>query len=529
MAAGAIDYSQLHFCTQILAEPDPLPDGNLQLPDGDSGPSSLAMPISTFWPNGKRLRVRLDGGSTIVRNKVQQFATEWENFANIDFRFVAAGQTAEIRVTFTPGGSWSYIGSSNLNISSDRPTMNFGWFHDNTEDLEFSRTVIHEFGHALGAVHEHQSPAANIPWDKPAVYAYYAATQTPPWTPEDVDRNIFYKYPASTTRFTAFDKFSIMCYQIPNELTIGDYEVGWNRVLSDTDKSYIKQMYPPQARDTGTYNTREQRPWFPPVARNVKQVTFWPQHDAAPGVAVGLTDLDISKAANIRISAYADRITTASMSVHLDAWADTALYSAGCTWLEDRQEEFDLQVGDFSTKELHPWNQPTRTNSKWMRFPRPFSSPPKVIVWLKSVDMAKNFNWRVEAYPSHDVSTTGFTININTWADSILYSADASWIAYVQAPDKIMIQSGAADTRQYRPWNPAQLTNGAKVDFPAGSFDRPPKTLLLAVNRFDFDHRYNLRFRAYADAISDAGFRWHVDSWADSLCYGAGISYIAFG
>jgi hypothetical protein len=485
--------------------------------------------MSTFWPNGKRLRVRLDGGSALVRQKVERYATEWENFANVDFRFVAAGQDAEIRVTFNSGGSWSYIGIGNLNVSSSQPTMNFGWFNDNTQDLEFSRTVIHEFGHALGAIHEHQSPAADIPWDKPAVYAYYAATQTPPWTQADVDRNLFTKYSASTTKFTDFDKHSIMCYAIPNQLTIGDYEVGWNRVLSDGDKSFIKQMYPPQARDIGTYTTREQRPWFPPVASNVKQVTFWPPHDTPPRVAVGLTELDISNAGNIRISASADRITNANMSVHLDAWADTSLYSAGCTWLEDRQDEFELQVGDFSTKELHPWNQPTATNSKWIQFPRAFSSAPKVIVWLKSVDMSKNFNWRVTAFPGKDVSTTGFTININTWADSILYSADASWIAYVDAPDKVKIHSGAVDTNQYRNWYPAQLTNGAKVDFPAGTFDRPPKTVLMAVNMFDFDHRRNIRFRAFADTISEAGLKWHVDSWADSLVYGAGVSYIAFG
>ncbi len=55
--------------------------------------------------------------------------------------------------------------------------MNFGWFDDSTPDNEFSRTVIHEFGHALGCVHEHSSPAATIPWNRDAVYAYYLATQ----------------------------------------------------------------------------------------------------------------------------------------------------------------------------------------------------------------------------------------------------------------------------------------------------------------------------------------------------------------
>ena len=35
-----------------------------------------------------------------------------------------------------------------------------------------------------------------------------------------------------------------MLYAIPNELTIGDYEVGWNRQLSEVDKEFISTMYP---------------------------------------------------------------------------------------------------------------------------------------------------------------------------------------------------------------------------------------------------------------------------------------------
>lgn len=52
--------------------------------------------------------------------------------------------------------------------------MNYGWLYPDTPDQEYSRVVLHEFGHALGAIHEHQHPEAAIPWDKPKVYEYYA-------------------------------------------------------------------------------------------------------------------------------------------------------------------------------------------------------------------------------------------------------------------------------------------------------------------------------------------------------------------
>jgi len=111
-------------------------------------------------------------------------------------------------VTVTPGGSWSYVGTGAKNIAQDQPTMNFGWFNDQTADTEFSRTVIHEFGHALGCIHEQASPVANIPWNKPVVYAYYLKNDN--WDQQMVDSNVFAVASQATTIETAFDRTSIM-------------------------------------------------------------------------------------------------------------------------------------------------------------------------------------------------------------------------------------------------------------------------------------------------------------------------------
>ncbi|MEZ4614046.1 MAG: hypothetical protein R2867_00830 [Caldilineaceae bacterium] len=58
------------------------------------------------------------------------------------------------------------------------------------------------------------------------------------------DINLFTRYSATLTQFSQFDPDSIMLYPIPNEFTIGDFEVGWNRVLSAMDKQFVTTLIP---------------------------------------------------------------------------------------------------------------------------------------------------------------------------------------------------------------------------------------------------------------------------------------------
>ena len=49
--------------------------------------------------------------------------------------------------------------------------MNYGWLTPDSDDDELRRVVLHEFGHALGLIHEHQNPEGGIEWNEPAVKA----------------------------------------------------------------------------------------------------------------------------------------------------------------------------------------------------------------------------------------------------------------------------------------------------------------------------------------------------------------------
>lgn len=214
---------------------------------GGSAPTRVRMAVEAHkrWPNGRTLRVRFLDGHPSVQERVRDIATRWSEHANINFHF-DGHPTADIRISFRDAGSWSYIGTDALSIAQNQPTMNYGWLDEQTADEEYDRVVLHEFGHALGCVHEHQNPDVNIPWDRDAVYAYYMG---PPnnWARDEVDSNLFQTYGRNSTNFSAFDRESIMLYPIPNEHTIGDYEVGWNGALSATDRTFMARQYPRQA------------------------------------------------------------------------------------------------------------------------------------------------------------------------------------------------------------------------------------------------------------------------------------------
>ncbi len=215
--------------------------------------SPLSGESARFWANGTTITVKFLGGSPIVRAKTIRYATEWSRYVNIRFQFVESA-SADIKVRFNNDGtSWSMLGRAVKDIEALRAigevfageiaTMNFGWLTDATSDDEFSRVVLHEFGHALGFVHEHGHPEANIPWDREAVYAYYGG---PPnnWDRGTVNSQVFARYNRNQTQSSNYDRTSIMQYPVPNSLTIGDFEIPWNTVLSQTDKDFSKIIYP---------------------------------------------------------------------------------------------------------------------------------------------------------------------------------------------------------------------------------------------------------------------------------------------
>ena len=201
----------------------------------------LALEWRKQWQPGQELRIRFLDGDAQTKTLVEQIARTWLRHAGLHFVF-GDRHTTELRITFSGNGYWSYVGTDALRIHPDRPTMRLGGLSAGRDPALLRRVVLHEFGHAIGCVHEQSSPAAAIPWNEPAVYAYYRKYSA--WSDEEIRRNVLLRYSAATTRFTAHDPASIMQYAVPASLTVGGYQIPWNNELSPGDKSFIARMYP---------------------------------------------------------------------------------------------------------------------------------------------------------------------------------------------------------------------------------------------------------------------------------------------
>lgn len=207
------------------------------------------------WSPGRNLRVKFLGGDRAAQDEVFQAVAEWSRYANINFTLGATGD-AEIRVAFQQGaGSWSYVGTDCLAVPANQPTMNLGWSGD------LART-LHEFGHALGLIHEHQNPEASIPWKNAAVIAYYMG---PPnnWTLAEVISQVLSKDTRPLTN-GGYDRTSIMQYPIDAAfVTDPAYAVPWNQVLSDKDKAFIASILPGRWTPPGTTQPKPGAPGTP--------------------------------------------------------------------------------------------------------------------------------------------------------------------------------------------------------------------------------------------------------------------------
>ena len=189
-----------------------------------------------FWPTGSVLKIGFIqpvSAATIATVKAQ--AEEWLKYANVKFTYPSSGPY-DFRIAFnSSAGAWSYVGLDCKAVAQNYPTMNLGWIAPDV--------IKHEFGHALGLLHEHQNPEGGICWDEAQVIKELSG---PPnnWTVAMIRFNVLDKMDPATVITTAWDKTSIMHYPIPASWTCNKVAIPAPGTISQADKDFIAKQYP---------------------------------------------------------------------------------------------------------------------------------------------------------------------------------------------------------------------------------------------------------------------------------------------
>jgi serralysin len=221
-----------HYCIAIAS-------------NGQEGDTRAALFNEHRWNPGDQIRVKFIEGDYGLRDRVKEVAERWtaDDMADLEFVWVGDEDDAEVRIAFKQGdGSWSYMGTFCRQIPADEPTMNYGWLTPDSEDEELQRVVLHEFGHALGLIHEHQNPQNGIDWNEPAVIADLSG---PPnnWDEDQIRHNVLNRYDPDAVTATDADADSIMMYPIPAAWTNDGFSADMNPDLSQTDRDFIRKEY----------------------------------------------------------------------------------------------------------------------------------------------------------------------------------------------------------------------------------------------------------------------------------------------
>jgi hypothetical protein len=218
------------------------------IPDFKPTLERIAVVVTKYWgAQGVRLTVGfLDNPPANLRKRILLHMNAWSKTANV--KFVETKIDAQVRIARVggeEGGYWSYVGTDVLHITKKQQTMNLEGFTMDTPESEFHRVVRHETGHTLGFPHEHMRKVLVDKIDPAKAIAYFERTQG--WSEEEVRAQVLTPIEESSLRGTKPDPKSIMCYQIPGELTKDGKPIIGGLDIDDLDYTFAASIYPKKA------------------------------------------------------------------------------------------------------------------------------------------------------------------------------------------------------------------------------------------------------------------------------------------
>lgn len=205
-------------------------------------PLRLTLATSKYWgPAPHCFPVSfLEDPPADLRARILSHLNAWSESTCMSFAETAG--TGEVRISLGPGGYYSYLGTDIKLIPTNRQTMNLEGFTMDHPESEFQRVVRHEAGHTLGFPHEHMRRELVARIDPEKAYRYFLASQG--WPKQMVDQQVLTPLESASVLGTPADQDSIMCYQLPGEITYDGQAIRGGTDINESDRRFAGTVYP---------------------------------------------------------------------------------------------------------------------------------------------------------------------------------------------------------------------------------------------------------------------------------------------
>ena len=224
-------------------------------------PFELSVTVQKYWgPRPHCFTVSfMETTPADLQARILSHLNAWSTRTGMSF--ASTSGTGEVRISRGPGGYYSYLGTDIALVPKSHQTMNLQGFTMGTPEAEYRQVVRHEAGHTLGFPHEHMRKELVARIDRAKAYRYFLERQG--WSKAMVDEQVLTPLDDRSIFGTAPDQDSIMCYQLPAQITVDGLPIRGGSDINPSDFAFAEIVYPKPESTQGPAAPSFEDDWDP--------------------------------------------------------------------------------------------------------------------------------------------------------------------------------------------------------------------------------------------------------------------------